>query len=189
MEILIQNCSFISNAANKNDPNNSRPVLLKANGHGGGILIRLSGVMESVITISDCLFENNTAQVDGGAIYFSLSDGLTSNTINLINNTFINNIVTVASGGAVSINSFNFSFNNTVWVDNCNFYSNQGNAGGAFSVALYDSNLLSTQSPDSVVFRNCEFKDNAAFNEGTAVGLFSLVHVDQVGFPINFTDW
>ena len=98
-------------------------------------------------------------------------------------------MVEEASGGAVSINSFQISFNNTVIVQNCNFVRNSGNAGGAFSIALYDSNINSSQNPDSVNFTECSFTDNTAKNEGTAVGLFSLVHVDQVGFPVGFENW
>ncbi len=189
ISILIQNCTFRGNSANRNDPNNTRPVLLKANGHGGAILIRLAGVNNSEITIIDSTFENNVAQVDGGAVYVTISEGLSSNTINFINNRFINNSVEQASGGAVSVNSFMFSYNNTIIVEDCVFMENSGNAGGAFSVALYDSNLESTQHPDAVNFSNCTFTDNAAQNEGTAVGLFSLVHVDQVGFPVTFDNW
>lgn len=187
--ILIQNCEFVNNSANMNAPNDSRPVLLKANGHGGAILIRLAGVQDSEITIEDSLFENNSAEVDGGAIYFSLSESASSNTVRFVNNQFINNSVQIASGGAVSINSFNFSSDNTFVVDSNNFIANKGNAGGAFSVALYDSDLESTRNPDNVTFTNCSFLSNEAFNEGTAVGLFSLVHVDQVGFPVTFRDW
>ena len=172
-----------------NDPNNTRPVLLKANGHGGAVLIRLAGVQDSTITIQDCQFVNNYAQVDGGAVYFSISENVRQNTISLISTDFINNEVEIASGGAVSINSFNISYDNTINVTDCRFERNLGNAGGAFSVALYNSNLQSTQMPDAVNFCNCTFLSNAATNEGTAVGLFSLVHVDQVGFPVSFTDW
>ena len=153
------------------------------------MLIRLAGVENSTITITDCQFENNFAQVDGGAVYFSLSENVRWNTISILNTTFINNEVEIASGGAVSINSFSISYNNTIDVRDCYFELNLGNAGGAFSVALYDSNLESTQNPDAVNFENCTFLSNAATNEGTAVGLFSLVHVDQVGFPVSFTDW
>ena len=89
----------------------------------------------------------------------------------------------------MSINSFQISFNNTILVRNCDFVKNGGNAGGAFSIALYDSNINSSRNPDGVNFTDCDFIDNLAENEGTAVGLFSLVHVDQVGFPVGFQDW
>ena len=188
-DILIHNCTFTANSANRNDENNSRPVLLKANGHGGAILIRLAGVENSQIEVSNCTFENNTAQVDGGAVYISLSESLNSSTMVFRDTQFLNNSVEIASGGAISITSFNHTYNNTVVVENCDFTRNHGNAGGAFSVALYDSNLQSTQLPDRVNFTNCRFCNNTALNEGTAIGLFSLVHVDQVGFPVSFENW
>ena len=89
----------------------------------------------------------------------------------------------------MSVNSFNFTYNNSIIVEDCEFMGNTGNAGGAFSVALYNSNLESTRLPDEVNFTRCGFYSNKAENEGTAVGLFSLVHVDQIGFPVSFTDW
>ena len=189
VEILIQNCRFISNSANRNDPNNSRPVLLKENGHGGAILLRLSNIENANVTISDCVFTNNSAQVDGGAIYIYLSDGTSFSNFVLRNNNFTGNTVEEASGGAVSINSFSFTYKNSILVEDCSFLENSGNAGGAFSVALYNSNVNSTRNPDMVNFTRCMFIGNSAENEGTAVGLFSLVHVDQIGFPVSFTNW
>ena len=189
VEFLIENCTFVQNSANKNDPNNSRPVLLKQNGHGGSMLIRLNGTGNANATISNSHFEGNYAQVDGGAIYISLSESARSSLITLQNNTFVNNKVEQASGGAVSINSFSYTFDNSFIVEDCDFIGNNGNAGGAFSVALYDSNLDSSRQPDNVDFTRCLFEGNTADNEGTAVGLFSLVHVDQIGFPVSFKDW
>ena len=122
-------------------------------------------------------------------MYLSLSEGVRSGNFTMQRNNFIGNRVVEASGGAVSINSFNFTYDNRISVEDCLFRQNHGNAGGAFSVALYDSNLVSTQLPDSVMFTSCDFTDNTANNEGTAVGLFSLVHVDQVGFPVSFENW
>ena len=48
----------------------------------------------------------------------------------------------------------------------------------AFSIALYVSNINSSRNPDGVNFTDCNFIDNLAENEGTAVGLFPLVYVD-----------
>ncbi|CAI7990699.1 hypothetical protein GBAR_LOCUS524 [Geodia barretti] len=184
--IRIEKCSFVENSANRNDPNNTRPVLLKANGHGGAVLIRLANADGSEITIADSEFVNNKAQVDGGAIYMTLSESVSGSSIFIERSNFTGNTVEEASGGAVSINSFQISFNNTIIVRNCSFLGNSGNAGGAFSIALYDSDINSSRSPDGVNFTECDFVNNMAKNEGTAVGLFSLVHVDQVGFPVGF---
>lgn len=189
IDVVIQNCTFSSNVANVNAPNNSRPILLKANGHGGAVLMRLVGSRDSSVEISGCVFESNVAEVDGGGFYVSLSEHASSNSITLRDTNFTSNTVMEASGGAVSINSFNFTFNNSLLVERCHFTSNSGDSGGAVSMALYNSNVNSTQFPDALTFRESHFTSNQANNEGTAVGLFSLVHVDQVGFPVHFEDW
>ena len=188
VKIVIQNSSFIHNSANKTNQNNTPPVL-KTSGHGGAILIRLADVQGSEISITNSSFENNTALVDGGAIYISLSENASTSSILLAHNRFLGNQVEEASGGAVSINSLSISFNNTIVVENCNFTNNKGNAGGAFSMALYDSNIKNAMYPDSVIFTDCHFLCNEAKNEGTAIGLFSLIPVDQIGFPVRFKDW
>lgn len=188
-DISILDCNFTANQASVNPPNNTRPVLLEANGHGGAILIRLVGSNGSHVTIERSVFEGNEAEVDGGAVYLSLSEYSTSNTITFAANQFLHNRVQKASGGAISINSFNFTHSNMLVVEGCNFTGNSGDSGGAISMALYNSDLNSTRSPDSLVFRGDIFSSNSAPNEGTAVGLFSLVHVDQVGFPVYFEDW
>ena len=185
----IRNCVFINNSANVNDVNNSRPVLLKTNGHGGAIIVRLSRSENSTINITDSVFDSNYAQVDGGAIYFSFSDMARDNKVNLERINFTRNVVEQASGGAVSINSFSISYSTKVVVRDCDFIDNAGNAGGAFSAVLYDSDEMSATLQDSIDFANCSFINNNASNEGTAVGLFSLVHVDQVGYPVSFNNW
>lgn len=189
VNLYIRNCIFMNNSANRNDENNSRPVLLKTNGHGGAIIIRLAGSSNSRINITDTVFNSNSAQVDGGAIYFSFSEMATNNRVLLEKISFTNNVVEEASGGAVSVNSFSISYSTIINVINCNFTSNTANAGGAFSAVLYDSDEESATQQDSIDFANCQFIKNSASNEGTAVGLFSLVHVDQVGYPVNFTNW
>lgn len=187
-KINISNCYFYNNSANENDDTNTRPTLFKANGHGGAILIRLAQVKFADIHITDCMFIDNVAEVDGGAVYFSLSENFSSSFIQLSRNTFIGNRVE-SSGGAVSLNSFSFSFNNTFLIEECVFEGNRANAGGAVSIALYDTSIDSIQWPDNASFINCDFYGNIAQNEGSAVGLFSLVHVDEVGFPVSFTNW
>lgn len=189
IDVVIENCSFINNRASYNLPNDSRPVLLKQNGHGGGMLVRLSGTTNGSFIIRDSLFKNNSAEVDGGAVYITYSDNTVHTCIEISRTTFIDNSVQEAAGGAISLNSFNFTFDNVILIRDCMFTGNYGSAGGSVSMALYDSNLNSTDEPDSILFNNCSFIANSALNEGTAVGLFSLVHVDQVGFLVTITDW
>lgn len=187
--IEVDNCTFSNNSAGPNDINNTRPVLLKANGHGGALLIRLAQVQKANISITRSIFSDNEAEVDGGAVYFSLSQGFSESVIMIQNNTFSNNHADVSSGGAVSLNLFRNTYKNTFIVEDCLFDNNRANAGGGFGVALYDTGNDSIAFPDEAFFANCIFTSNQANNEGTAVGLFALVHVDEVGFPVTFTDW
>lgn len=189
INVLIDNCTFIGNRASRNEPNDSRPVLLKPNGHGGAMLVRLSGTYNSSFVIRQSRFIQNSAEVDGGAIYLTYSDEATNNVVDIEDSLFEGNSVTEAAGGGVSINSFNFTLGNEMILRHCMFRDNTGSAGGAVSIALYDSNSNSTEEPDGVLFSDCMFENNSAPNEGTAVGLFSLVHVDQVGFLVSFINW
>ncbi|KAL5515916.1 hypothetical protein EMCRGX_G001161 [Ephydatia muelleri] len=186
--ILISNCTFSYNEAGSNLPNSTRPVIFKSKGHGGGVIIKLVATRNCTIVIENNVFSSNGAELDGGAIYISLSDNASANTIVMSNNIFVNNTVQSASGGAVSVSSYFISYNNSIMVNGCTFTNNSGNSGGAFSVALYDSNYNSAQYPDTVTFYNCKFIGNSAFREGTAVGLFSVIRVDQIGFPVYFVD-
>lgn len=189
VNIAIDNCTFINNTAGPNDSNDKRPILLKANGHGGGLLIRLMEVQRAVITISNSLFSGNHAEVDGGAIYLSLSKNFSSGQIILIKNIFLNNHATLSAGGAVSLNMFHNTFNNSFQIEDCIFDGNSAIAGGAFDVALYDSGNESVLLPNSAKFTNCSFTSNQASNEGTAVGLSALVRVNEFGFPVTFVNW
>ena len=96
--VVIDNCTFSNNHASMNQPNDTRPVLLKQNGHGGSLLLRLSGSYESSVMITGCTFTGNTAEVDGGAVYLTYSDGSQNNSFYFYNNTFFNNTVSEASG-------------------------------------------------------------------------------------------
>lgn len=187
--IVIENCTFYNNSAGRNNINNTRPVLLKANGHGGAVLIRLSKINAASISISNSNFSTNFAEVDGGAVYFSLSENFSSSSVSVRNCQFVNNTALESSGGAISLSSYRGSFNNSFTIRDCKFERNKADSGGALGIALYDTTIDSFDLPDSASLENCNFYSNVAMNEGTAVGLFSLVHVDESGFPVNFTNW
>ena len=184
--LTIRDCHFVRNHGSRGLDGES-PVLLRTNGHGGGLLIQISNVSMSRIAIEDCTFWNNSAEVDGGGVYMSLSDESHDNEIVLQRLTFFNNSASEAGGGAISFNSFQISFNNSIEILDSTFESNNASAGGAVSFVLYQSNP--EKAPDNLVFMNCTFVRNKAENDGTAVGLFSLLHVDEFGFPVLFEDW
>lgn len=185
----IENCSFSDNTAVMNNESDNAPLLLQQGGHGGAILIQANSTVNSTVRISDSRFIRNRAQVDGGAVYISYMNNSVNNTFWLSNVYFEYNSAMEASGGAVSVNSFNHTYGNHFIIEECNFMGNTARAGAGFSMALYDSDHRSNEHPDNITFIQCQFTDNKATNEGTAVGLFSLVHVDQVGFPVYFNSW
>ena len=184
--LTIQDCVFEGNHGSSINDEGS-PVLLRESGHGGGVLVQISNVTDSLILIEDSTFSGNTADVDGGGVYVALSDGVNGNRIIFRKMTFLNNSASEASGGAISFNSFQISYNNTIEIVDSRFESNNASAGGAVSFVLYQSDP--DLPPDNLVFRNCVFVENTAENDGTAVGLFSLLHVDEFGFPVWFQDW
>ena len=153
------------------------------------MLIRLAKIKNSVISISDSSFENNFAEVDGGAVYFSFSENFSSSSVSIQDCHFINNTALESSGGAISLNSYSGSFNNSFVFQDCEFKRNRADSGGAVGISLYDTTIDSIDQPDSASLQNCSFYGNTAHNEGTAVGLFSHVHVDETGFPVSFINW
>jgi len=189
VELKIDSCIFVNNTAEVAPRERDEPGILTSDGHGGAILIRLSNLNNSRVEISNSIFDGNKAGVDGGAIFFSLYDNFSSSGIIMKNNTFRNNMAVDYTGGAVSYNIFSLTFNNSLMVEDCTFINNSGNGGGAVSVSLYASSSANPELQDRVTFLNCEFKENQARDEGTAVGLFALVGVEEFGFPVSFVNW
>jgi len=189
VNIHIENCTFFNNSASPNKANSTRPVLLEGNGHGGAVLLRMAQCNNATVIIINSNFSYNQAKIDGGGVYLSLSEDFSSAYILLKNNAFIGNQVFKSSGGAVSLNLFRNTYNNTFIIEDCDFIDNKGDAGGAVGVALYEITLDGVIAPDSLNITRCNFIRNSARNEGTAVGLFAFVHVDETGFTVGFTDW
>ena len=188
-EITIHNCTFSNNSASTNHEDDLNQLFFKQNGRGSAVLIRFAGVQNSSVNISNCMFINNSAEVEGAAVYMSFSDNTSSNRIHMLHSHFSGNTVRLGSGGAVSLNSYQSSFNNTIMIEDSSFETNTADSGGAVSLALYSSSENVTVQKNQLFFNNCSFQRNAATNEGTAVGLFCLAHVDVIGFPVSFSGW
>lgn len=110
------------------------------NGHaedGGAILIS-NCLSDSCIT--DCLFENNTADYKGGAI--CCEDYFNGN--NIANSNFTNNIAD--EGGAISIKGSIYQSK----LRNLNFQNNQADYGGA----IYLTGILEEVTLDNINFTN-----------------------------------
>ena len=191
LSVEVENCTFVNNLGNINLPYVQRPVQLRSGGHGGAIYLRLPGVNLSNVSIADSNFDSNVAEINGGAILFSLT-GARNNIFNIRNCNFTNNSVLVTSGGALTIELFNGT-ENVFIVDNCNFSYNRAVGGGALAIVAYDyhhdGDDRVEESADQIVLQKCSFKGNLALREGSALGLFSFYHSGQFPHEVEVKDW
>jgi len=100
--------------------------------------------------IKNCVFENNSASSDGGAVCYSTSS------FSFNNCTFIGNSAS-DDGGAFSSPIFCYSYDSSYFTD-CTFTANSASDGGA---------VFSAES--SSYFTNCTFTANRASDDGGAV--------------------
>ena len=188
LHLVIENCTFSDNKSSDKAIDDRRPPLLQLDdGHGGAVFIRLNGTKESNVLLRNSTFERNIARIQGGAIYVSMSSQAANNKFIVEDCTFTNNSAKTRVGGALAIVLFNATLNNTFMIHGSTFRGNSAVGGGAVAVVQYD--IHSTEYPDVVVFENCLFELNTAEREGSAVGLFSLLHTDLKPFPASFINW
>ena len=190
--LLISQCTFYENSARLDSNPESKSRTTVVYGFGGALNLRLVSANNSRICINSSSFESNTAGGGGGAIASALAHFATGNRIMVKNSTFVNNRCNVSkcTGGAFGVDMLlGTLYNEFVLVDS-NFTANEAESGGAVILA---TSVGSDTSPDgradSLILDNCTFERNRAFYEGTAVAMFSFAHLDQIGFPINVTDW
>ena len=187
LNLVIENCTFSNNKANDRAIDDRRPPLLQLDGHGGAVFIRLNGTNGSSVHFRNSTFKWNIARIQGGAIYVSASNQAANSNFVVEDCTFTNNSAETKAGGALAIMLFRATLNNTLMINGSTFRGNSAVAGGAVAVIQYD--IHSTEYPDVVVFEDCLFELNTAEWEGSAVGLFSLVHSELEPFPARFTNW
>ena len=187
VNLVIENCIFNNNTANDRAIDDRRPPLLQLDGHGGAVFIRLNGANESSVLFRNSTFESNLARIQGGAVYVSMSSQAANSRFMVEDCTFTGNSAETRAGGALAIVLFNATLNNTFVIRGSTFRGNSAVGGGAVAVIQYD--IHSTEYPDVVVFENCLFELNTAEREGSAVGLFSLLHNDLEPFPASFISW
>ena len=137
---------------------------------------------------SEIVFDTNSAQIDGGAVYLTISSGASSNSIVFDGCTFRNNSVAETFGGAISVVLYNSTLQNKILVQDCLFEDNSAVGGGAIGVVVYDIGN-SQLSPEFVSIRNSVFKKNQAIKEGSAVGIFSFLRGESTLFEIQFQNW
>ncbi len=126
---------------------------------GGGMYILANG--PAAPTIRNCLFQNNKASRDGGAIYAaSLNLGVVSASVApvITNCTFTSNTA-VGGGGAVLSENYTSGGTNSVSIGGCTFSGNRAAEGGA----------IYTKFSESVGITNSTFSDNRASSIGGAI--------------------
>ena len=187
INLVIENCVFNNNIASDRAIDDRRPPLPQLDGHGGAVFIRLNGANESRVLFRNSTFESNLARIQGGAIYVSMSSQAANSNFVVEDCTFTNNSAQTRAGGALAIVLFNTTLNNTFVIRGSTFRGNSAVGGGAVAVIQYD--VHSTEYPDVVVFEDCLFELNTAEREGSAVGLFSLLHNELKPFPASFISW
>ena len=193
-KIVIFNSHFDSNHARNNSQKNSVPPQLKEFGHGGGLSVRLVNSSGGYICVVNSSFSNNRAEVGGGAISFTLAESHNNN-ITFSRVSFENNdcFFEKCIGGGISIDLFSPAKQNRIKFSSCDFMNNSATrgSGGAISLASADKGFSDDGSDEYKLLEllSCKFLYNVAHFEGTAVGLFSLGHVNQAGFRTLVRNW
>ena len=154
-ELTMTSCDFSYNAAfrggaigmEKDIPINGEPLDARV-----------------VVSLDQCVFFNNGAGVEGGAIYSDIRGGSENVVINGC--TFDYNFAELNSGGAIS-NSL-ISVEQSTWEQtDCIFTNNTAKVGGGAMIQAFGSaNSLGSFNP---VFRNNVFSGNMAEEYGGAV--------------------
>ncbi len=188
--IMIQDCLFFNNSA-RNDNDTGLVRRSEGYGQGGAMNIRLKQSQESTICIRRNKFTRNSAEAHAGALAFSLA-GSSGNRFVVLDSTFDHNrcLIDQCTGGAVGVSFYSDTVANTFLFQNSNFTSNSAASSGAivFSTSV-SANMNDEGSTDLLRLNNCWFVENEAFFEGTALGVFSLTHSNEVGIPVDVEDW
>jgi hypothetical protein len=181
-DMTIDNCSFVDNnagnsgagiyiAAENVSITNSSFTSNICSEFGGGVQI-LDSFTDNVVTIGNCLFDNNEATY-GGGMYFQTVG--TNALCTISSSTFSNNTAASTTVGAYGGGlEMMFADNNegtanegATIIEDCQFINNTstGNGGG---VSLING---STGSGNSYMVRNCHIEGNSAvYNAGGLLG-------------------
>jgi hypothetical protein len=121
------------------------------------------------LTISNCVFDSNSSQYGGGAI-FTFDGG----TVNIVNTTFSNNGIgfpnaSTSSGGALGLG--NTTINSGAYtLSNCTFVNNIATSGGA--IAIFGGNPATS-------IHNCLIESNMSYGEGGGLYSVGTTTIDQ----------
>ena len=190
--LLISQCIFYNNSARLDSSPVSQSRTTSVYGYGGALYFRLVSANNSRICVNSTMFESNTAGGGGGAIAAALAHFATRNQITVVDSTFENNRCNISrcTGGAFGVDMLLGTLYNEFLLVDSTFIGNEAESGGAIVLATSVGSATSLDGiADSLILEGCIFESNRAFYEGTAVAVFSFAHLDQIGFPLNITDW
>ncbi len=142
--IVLTNCHFSKNIA----------------GSGGGLFSTSIVPAPSKVTLTNCSFTGNYANISSGGGMHSISSGPLPNVYTLINVSFRGNYARSFGGGLSSQSSA------TATLSNCIFANNRSNSQGG---GMYNGNC----SPE---LTNCSFSGNTARDAGGGIHNFSNAH-------------
>ena len=147
LSLQILNCTFNENKAQ----------------NAGGLGTLVQNCTNTVLMIKDSSFTGNVAlnsvSPKGGAIQYSLSSGLGSNTLLITGCRFISN--SAYFGGGLSIETQDSSAGNEINISRCIWTRNEAASGSAVDVTHQFSDTLQ-ESRVTPVFSSCTFKMNFA---------------------------
>ena len=190
IKLLVSGCTYTNNAA-FNNMNSSLSRSLFSHGHGGAMFIRFVNSSNSQVCIENTVFNNNTAQANGGALQLSTANNSIGDEIMILNSTFSGNNCTLKTcfGGAVGVDYVLDSKIKFLHIFNSSFIDNQANAGGALGILTSVGSTYGDESLKSLWFRNCVFDHNMARQGGSALSLFSVTPIIKLNFPIFIDNW
>ena len=178
--IIVKNCTFERNMQPTSislDPvhqNLSDYQTLYGYGTGGGMGILFLEDAEGVdITIENCKFTNNTANL-GAGLYIHFMDDTKANTLTVSDSEFHNN--TANAGGGLCVGLARLSRGegfNRVFVVNTWFMENTARYGGGTSVFAIHSMYFPEHREDVMHFSNCTWERNNA-HYSSAIDLSAL---------------
>ena len=178
--IWIIGCNFTNNIAYKtadyNPSNETRSYSFIPFGSGGGVYLKLSNSNNSFISISNCLFYNNTVIHQGGAIVMLPVNSI-NNTLDIFDSQFVGNkalgYLLRSRNDTVNrsnVNNFVDKINHefSVMFDsqsinnlNSNEITLTGGSGGAIAVSLFGR-----VEHNTLRIRKSNFSNNIAFTVG-----------------------
>ena len=171
--ISVENCLFTDNQANVSAESflTSSNIVRQGvfNGRGGGLALLINDSFHNITaSVNNCQFVNNFASSFGGGFYTVFDGRGTQHMLTVKNSQFINNAGTLGSGGlnVAYITNGEFNYPITTLIQNCYFFENQGEIGGA----IYIFPASTFGGDGNVAFiENSTFENNRASIIGGAI--------------------